>query len=296
MEFRNLQTFLCVANLQSFSKAAKKLGYSQSNISFQIQQLEKELGVQLFDRSGKRIKITEPGQEFLFYANEIQKLSLQALTVAKKNINHDSQTLEGFLRIGSIESIATSILPDLLARFHKVYPKITITIITKNRENLIEMVKNNQIDFFFDFNDKIEISNLCHKILSKEEVVFLSSKSREKLSLEHITKEKFVLTEQGEGYRKKLEYLLLEKGIRIYPAIEFGDPAQIIQLIEKNIGISFLPLFCAIEKIQEKKLFIIESDLPKIYMYTQLYYHKNKWITPQMNAILNHIYSYFNAL
>ena len=64
MEFRNLQTFLCVANLQSFSKAAKKLGYSQSNISFQIQQLEKELGVQLFDRSGKRIKITEPGQEF----------------------------------------------------------------------------------------------------------------------------------------------------------------------------------------------------------------------------------------
>lgn len=295
MEFRNLQTFLCVAKLQSFSKAAEKLGYSQSNVSFQIQQLEQELEVSLFDRSGKKIKITEPGQEFLFYANEIQKLYLLSLKTIKEKNDNNPHEIEGLLKFGSIESISTSILPSLLAEFNQIYPNISLSVITKNRENLIEMLKNNQIDFFFDFNDNIDIPNFHHKILSKEEVAFLGNKPTNKLSLEILSKQRFILTEQGEAYRKKLDYLLLENGIHVYPSIEFSDPNQIIQLIEKNIGISFLPLFCAIKKINENKLFIVETELPKVEMYCQLYYHKNKWISPQINAFLDYTYSYFNC-
>ena len=83
MEFRNINTFLCVAEQKSFSRAADRLGYSQSNVSFQIQQLEQELGVRLFERTGKTIRITEKGQEFLFYANEIEKLGDQAMTAVR---------------------------------------------------------------------------------------------------------------------------------------------------------------------------------------------------------------------
>ena len=83
MEFRNINTFLSVAELQSFSKAANKLGYSQSNVSLQIQQLEQELGVPLFERTGKSIRITAAGQDFLFYANEIQRLNQQALNTVR---------------------------------------------------------------------------------------------------------------------------------------------------------------------------------------------------------------------
>ena len=112
MEFRNIKTFLCIAEMNSFSKAAEKLGYSQSNVSFQIQQLEQELGVRLFERYGRSIQITQPGREFLFYANEMEKLSLQAVSAVKNPAGMDGRQLSGLLRIGSVESIANGILPD----------------------------------------------------------------------------------------------------------------------------------------------------------------------------------------
>ena len=71
MEIRNVLTFLKVAGTQNFSKAAEQLGYSQSAVTIQIQQLEKELGIPLFERMGKRVYLTEKGQEFITYAREL---------------------------------------------------------------------------------------------------------------------------------------------------------------------------------------------------------------------------------
>ena len=73
MEFRNINTFLKVAGTQNFSRAAQQLGYSQSAVTIQIRQLEEELQVQLFERIGKRVYLTEKGQEFVAYANEIMR-------------------------------------------------------------------------------------------------------------------------------------------------------------------------------------------------------------------------------
>ena len=82
MEIRNILTFLKVAGTQNFSKAAEQLGYSQSAVTIQIQQLEKELGTQLFERIGKRVYLTEKGQEFIGYASEIMRVTNEALTFA----------------------------------------------------------------------------------------------------------------------------------------------------------------------------------------------------------------------
>ena len=177
MEFRNIKTFLCIAEMNSFSKAAEKLGYSQSNVSFQIQQLEQELGVRLFERYGRSIQITQPGREFLFYANEMEKLSLQAVSAVKNPAGMDGRQLSGLLRIGSVESIANGILPDLLADFHSIYPDVQFAVYTGGARNtLVEMVANNQIDFFFDLNDKAPVTGLTGRILRREEIVFVASK------------------------------------------------------------------------------------------------------------------------
>ena len=76
--------FLKVAGTQNFSKAAEQLGYSQSAVTVQIQQLEKELDTQLFERIGKRVYLTEKGQEFVFYANEIMRVTNRALIFEEK--------------------------------------------------------------------------------------------------------------------------------------------------------------------------------------------------------------------
>ena len=111
MEIRNIATFLKVAGTQNFSKAAEQLGYSQSAVTVQIQQLEKELDTQLFERIGKRVYLTEKGQEFVFYANEIMRVTNRALDFSKKN-----SVPKGTLRIGGVESICTALLPDLILK------------------------------------------------------------------------------------------------------------------------------------------------------------------------------------
>ena len=95
MEIRNILTFLKVAGTQNFSKAAEQLGYSQSAVTIQIQQLEKELGTQLFERIGKRVYLTEKGQEFIGYASEIMRVTNEALTFAG-----EEHTTRGTLKIG----------------------------------------------------------------------------------------------------------------------------------------------------------------------------------------------------
>ena len=85
MEIRNLITFTKVAETQSLSKAAKLLGYAQSTVTMQMQQLEQELGAQLYERVGKQIRITQTGQEFLSYAAAIVRMSEDALKVGKQD-------------------------------------------------------------------------------------------------------------------------------------------------------------------------------------------------------------------
>ena len=298
MEFRNITTFLSVAELKSFSKAASKLGYSQSNVSLQIRQLELELGVPLFERTGKSICITEAGQDFLFYANEIQRLNHQALNTVRIPKEKKNQDICGQLRIGSIESIATAILPDLLADFHRLYPQIQLSICIESGDTLIDKVRNNEIDLFFILDEKIAIPNMKREILSKEEIVFLSAapcrnENGSAISVNDLAKKDFVLTEPGEGYRKQLDHLLGEYNLTITPVIEFANPETVIQLVERNIGFSFLPYFCAAEKIKSGKLFQIETDAPRIYMYNQIFYHKDKWVTPQMQAMLCFVKDFF---
>ncbi|MFR5295085.1 MAG: LysR family transcriptional regulator [Clostridium sp.] len=113
MEFREISTFLQVAQYQSFSKAARHLGYSQAAVTIQIKQLEQELGVHLFDRIGKQISLTHQGQVFYQYAVSIRNDLEQA-----KNAVADPSTLSGKLCLGTIESICASIFPDLLAEYH----------------------------------------------------------------------------------------------------------------------------------------------------------------------------------
>lgn len=118
MEFREISTFLQVAQHQSFSKAAKQLGYSQAAVTIQIKQLEGELGVHLFDRIGKQISLTHQGQIFYQYAVAIQKDLEQARSAVS-----DSSSLNGKLCLGTIESICASMLSGSAVRISPALPR-----------------------------------------------------------------------------------------------------------------------------------------------------------------------------
>ena len=123
MEIRQLYTFIRVAQLQSFSKAADSLGYSQSAVTVQIRSLEEELNTRLFDRMGKRIALTDQGRRFLSGAyNTIFEANRAKLAVL------ENDELRGELHIGAIDSLCASALPPVLGRFRQEHPKVRLQL------------------------------------------------------------------------------------------------------------------------------------------------------------------------
>ncbi len=163
MDFREINTFIHVANQESFSKAADVLGYTQAAVSIQIKQLESELGTRLFDRIGKHISLTHQGKAFYQYALRITSEIEEA-----KDVLSGSQDLNGTLRIGTIESICSSILPDILSRYHALHPAVEISIITDSPEALLDMMNKSCVDLVY-FMDKRMYDPKWVKILEEPE-------------------------------------------------------------------------------------------------------------------------------
>ena len=144
MEIRQVQSFVHVARLGSFSRAAETMGYSQSAITVQIRLLEEELGTKLFDRMGKKVSLTPQGKRFLEHANRI----LYEMNRTIMAMNEDRE-LESPLHIGTIESLCTAKFPRILSQFHTLYPKVNIQITLDSPEKLIRMMEHNELDLIY---------------------------------------------------------------------------------------------------------------------------------------------------
>lgn len=293
MEFRNITTFLRVAATRNFSKAAEQLGYSQSTVTIQMQQLERELGTQLFERIGKQVNLTDRGEAFILYANEIMRVTNAAMTFAS---NDDVPT--GSLRIGGVESLCTAILPELLLQFHHICPQVETIIKTAKTEELINMIKCNDIDLLFTLDQKIYGSEWVRAVQQEEDIVFVTSSRHsfidgQKIDLQDIIREPFILTEKGGSYRYELERMLAAQEMEIRPVLEIGNTETIIHLLEEGVGVSFLPLFSVKKAIKQGTLSRIQTDIPTIQMCSQLLYHKNKWVTPQMQAFIEIVQNFY---
>lgn len=286
MEIKNITTFLKVAGTQNFSKAAEQLGYSQSAVTIQIQQLEKELGIPLFERIGKRVYLTERGEAFIPYANNI----LEAADKAQSFCAHEKNPC-GTLRIGGVESVCTALLPNLLFKFHEMYPEIKITIKSGTTDELMELAKSNEIDCIFTLDHKIYSGEWICAAQKTEQIVFVTLKgsaasSGSVIKIQELATKPFILTEIGAAYHYELERLLSKREIHISPILEIGNTETIIHLLKKGMGYSFLPRFTVQEEIQKGVLTEVHTNLPPVEMFNQLFYHKNKYVTPQMQLFI----------
>ncbi len=288
MEIRSIITFLQVASTQNFSLAAKQLGYSQSAITVQIKKLEKELDTQLFERMGKRVYLTEKGEQFIPYAENILKVTNEAANFSK------AQTaLKGVLKIGGVESICTALLPDLLLQFHKQYPNVHVVIKSGTTDQLLQMARSNEIDMIFTLDDKLYLDDFTCDFNREEEICFVTKADKKykkhikHMKIDEIIKEPLILTELWGAYQYQLLKLLAARDVKISPILEIGNTETIINLLKNGMGISFLPKYTVSNDIERGQLMKISSDLEQVNMYSQLLYHKNKFITPQMNRFIN---------
>ena len=270
MELRNINTFLHIAELHSFSRTARHLGYSQSAVTVQIKALEEELGVRLFDRMGKRVILTAQGQCFLEYANSI----LDTIHNARRALSEDAE-LEGCLHIGTLESLCFFRLPGLMHQFRLEHPKVSLRVTTGSPEELIEKMERGEVDLICIL-DEPRYSNSWHKCNEiPEEVVFAASPD---IDLGHpgpyrvaeLLDKPFFLTERNANYRRTFDRFLASRQIELTPSLEISDTSFIIKMLERSSGISLLPRFAVAEPASRGDLRILEVSDFRLTMYLSL--------------------------
>lgn len=289
MEIRNLITFVHVAELNSFTKAAKVLGYSQSTISFQIKQLETELNCMLFERINHNISLTEKGRELLTYAQQIRHL-----TDEFKESLSNSEELSGHVHIVTPDSICEMMLTENYGDFYQHYPKISLKFSTADTDDMFRILDHNEADVIFTLD-----SHVYHKdyIIAKEERIsthFVTGAqspiaNRKNLSVKDIIDYPFILTEKKMGYRRVFDETLAKMSLEIHPVLEIGRTDLIIGSLEKRVGISFLPDFVTAKKVAEGKLVYLDVADFRIDIWKQLIYHRNKWISKHFEAFINYV-------
>lgn len=287
MEFRNLATFVRVAELRSFSKAAKQLGYSQSAVSMQISQLETELDTSLFDRIGKTIALTPQGSRFYEYAQNILHMAEDA-----KNLIRDSAAISGQLRIAMAESISMSLFPGVLSRFCAKYPDVQLTVQSGTAQDMFKALAQNDVDLMYHLDNQIYRSDLVIPLIRPVPVIFVASREhplagKQNIPIRECLKYRFILTEKGMSYRMHLDNRLAQMDLDIEPFLEIGNTDVIVKLLLQNMGISFLPEFVVRETLESGELVKLDVRDVQVQLSRQLICHKGKWITPAMQAMID---------
>lgn len=286
MEIRNLITFVRIAEVRNFSKTAEQLGYSQSGVTMQIKQLEAELQVQLFERIGKKAKLTQAGQRLLPYALDILSAAGKAESIAR-----EPEQISGKLRIGTCESYVISVLPPVFMEMGERCPGVEISTHTAPVPDLIDMLRQNDIDILYFLDEKLYFPEWIKVMEQPENIYFVSSSSSplarmKKIPISRLVEEPLYLTEKGISYRYAMEQTLAAAGYELHPRLEVGNTDVITRFLLKNKGISFLPEYVVKDDVAEGRLAILDTECPRIVMWSQLAYHRNKYVTPQMKLFL----------
>lgn len=289
MELRNLITFTHVAELGSFTKAADQLGYSQSTISFQIKQLEKELGCLLFERINHTVTLTKRGHELVSYAHQVR-----ALTDEFKESLAAAEKLTGHIHIVTPDSVCDDMIHSHYIDFHNKYPGISVKFTTADTSVMFDMLDHNEADLIITLDNH---SYNKDYVIAKEEPLSMhfvaSSGSRfaevKGLSIRDIVHEPFILTEYGQGYRRVFDKELAKKSLEITPVLEIGRTDIITTTVAQSNMISYLPDFVSKPLVEEGALCYLDVCDMNLDIWKQLIYHKNKWLSKSLKTVIDYI-------
>ncbi|MFW1808416.1 LysR family transcriptional regulator [Acinetobacter ursingii] len=235
MDIQQLRMFQSIVECGSMAQAATKLHCVPSNITTRIKQLEQELKAPLFLREGKTLKLTASGEIFLEYCQKILALCDEA----KRSIHPDAEP-SGPLRIGAIESSATTRLPRLLAQYHQLYPDVSIQITTGTWKQLLQDVTQHKLDGAI-VAGQINFPLLHQLEIYQENMVMIAPTSMAEIRCQEdlIDKEIFMWTE-GCPYRAALEAWLKLKRLSL-PITGIASYATIIGCVSAGSGVSLVP-------------------------------------------------------
>ena len=237
MDLQTLHFFVEAADAGSFSAAAERLNYAQSNLSNRIKQLEEELGEPLFYRCKRGVTLTAKGKVFYDYTRRILNLTEEAAKTIR-----DMEHARGKLTLGSLEATALGDLPELLASYHRQYPDVSLSLQTDMNDVFLEQVLNRKLDGAFVSGPVIH-PELEECFFKSEELILVGGKDNRLDDVEAILVHAPLITFPGGSvFRRRLELLLSSRSIAYMDRLTvLNSLGAMVANICAGIGCGYLP-------------------------------------------------------
>lgn len=289
MEIRNLNTFLCVASLQNFTQASQRLGYSQSNVSAQIKQLEQELGFELFDRIGRNTSLTSYGEAILPYARQVISSVLQMESFMKSD-----KILEGTVRVGLTDSLSELLLDSALVKYHQRFPKVHLELTVDATTVLLDNLQRGFLDVACLICDPLPKTNWIIWDAIETPIVLvanpLHSLARKKsVLLKELPEQEIILMETTAPYSRQFEQTLSSNNLECKPFLRLQSADTARRLVERGLFLAVLPLYTVQDSIRLGRLCPLTVPEWSGLQYVQMVLHHSKVITPQIQGFLGEL-------
>jgi DNA-binding transcriptional LysR family regulator len=286
MDFDQLETFLEVARLLNFSRAAERRFRTQPAISSQIRALEEEVGARLLDRSGGKVSLTAAGKLFQKFAEEILESRRAMLT----SIAETERIPRGEIVVGANEGTCLHILPEVFAEFKKQYPDVNIGINRADYATIMECVIDNSVDFgvvSLPVND----NRLTVVLIHRDELIIITPPQHplaqlKSASIEQAAKFPLVVPKAGHT-RDALENLFYEKKLKPRYTMELDSSELLKRFVAADAGIGFIASSNCLEDVRANALVAIPISNAKIPRDIALVFRKDKALSRAAVAFID---------
>lgn len=283
LDLRELRTFRAVATEKSFTRAANALNYAQSSVTAQIQSLEGEVGVPLFDRLGRQIELTVAGRQLLVYAEKLLDLADEA----QRTVTSDGKPT-GTLTVLAPETLLAYRLPELFKRFQSRFPAVQLSLSAVESCEVGGSIEPS-VDIAFSLDVPWREPNLVVQRLRIEPIVLVVATEhalagKKRLKAEAIGAEQVLVNERACSYRGLFERTLRAEGVNVTRSLEFLSVEAIKQCALASMGIAVLPEVVVQRELKQGTLVALDWPRKPMAVYTQVYRHRDKWMSPVMEA------------
>ncbi len=292
---RQLKVFSAVAKHLSFTRAAEELHLTQPAVSMQVKQLEGQLEIPLFEQLGKKIYLTEAGEEVHHYSRTIAQ-QLDDMATALSNLKG---LAHGKLRI-SVATTANYFAPHLLADFTRRFPGVNVILDVTNRQTLLRQLAENEVDMVIMGKPPVEMDLEAESFMENPLVLIAPPGhhlvGKQQIPLKQLEDEVFLLREPGSGTRSAMERFFAAHDITITASMEVSSDEAIKQSVQAGLGLSVMSQDAVEMELTLNRLKILDvADFP-IQRYWFVVHRKGKRLSAIAEAFKNFLLNEAAAL
>jgi LysR family transcriptional regulator, low CO2-responsive transcriptional regulator len=283
VSLRQLRVFETAATLGSFSRTAEVLHLTQPGVSMHIKELETSAGLPLFERMGKKLAVTEAGQELLTRAREV----LRALKDAEDVLDGLKGLRRGRINL-AVVSTAKYFVPRLLARFGRDYPQLEIRLAVNNRDSVIQQLTANEIDLAIMGRSPQSLDTIAEPFAENPHVIIAAPShplaARRRIPVETVARETFVVREPGSGTRLAMQKFFDDHRVPCKVGMEMASNETIKQAVMAGMGVSFLSRHTIDLEFQTQRLAVLDVRGTPVIRHWHVAHLAKKRLSPTAAA------------